>query len=217
MIRNLFLLIFISFSARSLAQTTIPFEFTSEDENRLIRENDSLKFYVANGDTTNMVAINEENSWYKLLNKNRKVVAEGPYVAEGDRFIQDGKWVSYFENGKMKMSGYFKRSLPIGTWQEYFSSGKVKKITNYGLFVYKGEPVTGLSGTYQEFFASGNLKVNGFYGSVVFSYKDTTYVEDPVSGNKVAKVIVHNDIRAEKMGHWEYYTEDGELERKEDL
>ncbi len=217
MIRSILLILFISFSASAMAQVTIPFEFTSEDENRLIKENDSLKFYVANGDTTNTVVINEENTWYKLLNKNRKVVAEGAYLVEADRFIQDGKWVSYFENGKVKLSGYFKKSLPIGTWQEYFSSGKLKKVSNYGLFVYKGEPVTGLSGTYQEFFASGNLKVNGFYGSVVFSYKDTVYIEDPVSGNKILKPMVHNDIRAEKMGHWEYFTDEGELERKDDF
>ncbi|MCW3123809.1 MAG: hypothetical protein JWQ38_3301, partial [Flavipsychrobacter sp.] len=58
------------------AQALIPFEFISEEENRFIKENDSCRFYAAIGDS-NIVSLNEEGFYYKLLDKAQKVLAEG--------------------------------------------------------------------------------------------------------------------------------------------
>jgi len=213
----LVIVLLLGFSGKTEAQLSIPFDFTSEEENRLIKENDSLKYYVATTDTSNVVVINEEANWYKLLSKNHKLIAEGAYVADGDKLLQEGKWVALFEGGKTRMAGYYHRNMPIGTWTEYYNSGKVKTTANYGVFIFKGQPASCLSGTWQEFHPNGLIKVNGFYSGTIYSYKDTVQVDDPVSDQKVPKVITHNEMRAEKMGHWEYYDEAGELERSEDF
>lgn len=207
----------VAVSGSCFGQVTIPFDFTSEEDNHLIKENDSLKYFVATSDTSNTVVLNEEGLWYKLLNRDRKVIAEGAYIVDGDKFLQDGPWTEKFGSGKLHITGSYRRNLPIGTWTEYYNTGKVKSIANYGFFLYKGEPASCLSGTWQEFYASGRLKVSGFYSSVVYSYKDTITVEDPVTGNKVYKSVNHNDLKPEKTGRWEYYNESGELDRKEDL
>ena len=214
--RILLLLFLLPNAVRGIAQETIPFDFTSEDENRLVRENDSCKFYVATTDTNNTVVLNEESSYYKLLNKDRKLIAEGAFIVDGDKFLQDGKWTARYANGTMKNTGYYRRSVPMGTWQSYYNSGKIKTICNYGIFVYKGDPGSCLSGTWQEFYPDGKLKVNGFYCGILYTYKDTVEVEDPVSGSKVVKVVTRSEMRSEKTGHWEYFTETGDLDKRDD-
>src|ERR1700743_1211596 len=92
---------------RAGAQGFIPFQFTSEEDNRLIKEGDSVKLYVATGDSSNIVSIDEEATYYNCLSRDHKVLAEGAYIAEGDKFLQDGKWVERFENGKLKMTGSY--------------------------------------------------------------------------------------------------------------
>jgi hypothetical protein len=83
--------------------------------------------------------------------------------------------------------------------------------------VYKGEYSSCLSGSYQEFYGDGKIKVNGFYAGLLYTYKDTITVDDPVTNQKVDKVVTRSELRAEKTSHWEYYTETGELERKDDF
>ena len=200
------------------AQSLIPFAFLSEDDNKLIRENDSVKFYEASGgDTSYVVSLNEEASYYKLLNKEHKVVAEGTYIAEGDKYLQDGKWIERYETGKLKKEGSFHRNMPMGTWQEFYPGGKLKVVSNYAVVTVHGDMITCLSGTYQEYYANGKLKVSGFYSSDLMSRQDTMIITDPVDDKKVMKLAERKELVPEKTGHWEYYTETGELDKKEDL
>src|ERR1700733_9715242 len=171
MLKPLLIILFLAISTRACAQENlIPFNFTSEDENSLIKENDSIKYYVATGDTNNTVAINEEASWYKLYNKDHKLIAEGAFIMEGDKFLQDGKWVEKYDNGKIELTGYYHKNKPIGTWTAYYNSGKVKAGSNYGIVIYKGEPLYSLTGSYQEYYPGGTLKVSGFYSANVSTY-----------------------------------------------
>ena len=67
------------------AQVLIPFEYTSEEDNRLIRENDSFKVFVATGDTSNSVCISEEYSLYRLVSKSGRTIASGAFIFESDK------------------------------------------------------------------------------------------------------------------------------------
>jgi antitoxin component YwqK of YwqJK toxin-antitoxin module len=199
------------------AQSLIPFKFTSDDDNRMVKENDSVKIYKATDDTSHLVSIDEETSYYRLLTRNRKVIAEGAFVADGDNNLQEGKWSQYFDNGKVMLTGYYKKSKPIGTWEEYYPSGKLKTLSNYGAVLDKDGTSTCLSGSYQEFYSNGRLKVNGFYAAERKKVSDTVEVEDPVSGTKIHKVVSQSAYRPVKTGTWEYYTEEGEFEKKTDF
>jgi len=217
--RSLSLIIFLAFiSGQVLAQALIPFEFTSEEDNKLLKENDSVKFYEASGDSSNMVSLNEESLYYKLLSKDYKVLAEGAYITEGEKFIQDGKWVARYENGKPKITGAYRKNLPIGTWHEYFSNGKLQLVTNYAIITGEhGETFYCMSGTYQEYYENGKIKTSGYYAAGIIKVADTIYVTDPVSEKTVVKYNSHGEYYPEKTGHWEYYTESGELDKKEDF
>lgn len=210
------ILICIIVTINTNAQVSISFDFSSEEDNRLIKENDSVKFYVASGDTNNIVCINEETSYYRLLNKDNRVIAEGAFVMEGDKYLQEGKWIENYESGKLKLTGSFKKNKPIGCWTEYYQNGKVKNISNYAIITDADGLISCLSGTYQEFYKTGQIKVSGFYAAELFKIKDTLNVDDPVSGKTVAKIRTHNALKSEKFGHWEYYTETGELDKKQD-
>ena len=199
------------------AQTLIPFEFTSEEDNRLIKENDSLKYYAATGDTSYTVSLNEETSTYRLLTKDRRMIAQGTFVVEGDKYLQDGKWIERFDNGHTKFTGYYQHGKPVGTWEEYYDNGKIKAISNYAIIKDDiGSLKSCLSGSYQEYYKTGRLKTVGFYAAVPQSVSETVKVQDPVSG--VTKEVVTKSVtyQPEKVGHWEQYDENGETEKKED-
>jgi len=216
MLRSILLALFIVFTGNLYGQLLIPFAFTSEEDNRLIKENDSFKYYVASGDTMNTVCINDETSFYKLLNKDLKIIAAGYFVTDGDKYLQDGKWETFFGSGKVKLAGYFQKGIPIGTWEEYHANGKIRMISNYGIFIQNNEMSSCMSGTFQEFYSSGKIKVNGFYGASFITAHDTVTVTDPVTGQDVIKVTDQKALRGAKTGHWEYFDENGEIEKKED-
>ncbi len=215
-----FILIFC-ITAKTFAQPAfsadIPFEFTSEEDNRLVKENDSLKYYEATGDSSHIVCIDEDASYYKLLGKDHKLIAEGSFTLAGEKYLQVGKWVEHFSNGKTKITGYYEKSNPVGTWQEFYNTGKLKTVCNYAIIGDKGVNSSCISGTYQEFYPGGKLKVSGFYSAVSQITTDTLTIEDPVEEKKIYKLQTHNIYVPEKIGRWEYYNESGELEKKEDL
>lgn len=199
-------------------QELISFEFASEEENRFLRENDSCKFYIASSDTALIVSLNEEASYYKLINKAEKVVAEGGYILENDKYLQAGKWTERYDNGKIKLTGYYRRNKPIGTWQSFYPTGKLKAVYNYTIIVNeKGGTNYCLSGTWQEYYPDGKLKVNGVYIASEAKATDTIEVEDPVTDQKILKVVSKVEYKPVKTGTWEYYSSSGELDKKEEL
>ncbi len=216
MLRFVLLCVFIVFRLCASAQVLISFEFTSEDENKPVKENDSCKCYIATGDTSHTVCIYEEGSYYKLFNRTHKLIAEGAFIAEGDKFYQDGKWIARFESGRVKRTGYYKHGLAVGTWEEFYSNGKIRTIRNYAIFDDGGELSSCLSGTCQEYYQNGNMKSNGFYVAVLTTINDTMVVDDPVTGQSVRRLVQHRKIRPEKMAQWENFNENGEAEKKED-
>lgn len=200
------------------AQVDIPFEFISEEENELVTENDSLKFYATKkGDSSRLICINDESSYYKLIVK-RKVLAEGHFAMDGEKNVAEGKWMKNYDNGKLRMSGYMYKSNPIGTWQEFYTDGRLKGVFNYASIADEfGAPRSYLSGTWQQYYPDGKMKINGMYCARRMRVKDTVRVEDPVSGNDVIKIISHSGYKSEKMGKWEFFKETGELDHVENF
>jgi hypothetical protein len=214
----LFLLL-IANGGRLMSQTLIPFKFTAEDENRLIKENDTVRYYIATDDTVNVVALNEDALYYKLVNRKdkKKVVAEGGLVAEGDGFLQHGRWVQYHSNGKVSITGSYLKGKPAGLWEEYYQDGHIRLSYNYAIITDKDGTNTCISGSYQEFYNNGQLKVSGFYAADRNRAKDTLTVEDPVTGTKVSKTIARSVYTIRRAGYWDSYSENGELDKREEF
>jgi len=215
-VRSACSIVCVFLSCNLYAQVDIPFEFISEEENELVLENDSLKFYnTIKGDSSRLICINDEISYYKLIVKKR-VLAEGYFAMDGEKNVAEGKWIKNYDNGKLRMSGHVYKGNPVGTWQEFYTDGRLKGMFNYASIADEfGTPRSYLSGTWQQYYPDGKMKINGWYCARRMRVKDTLRVEDPVSGNDVIKIISHSGYKAEKMGKWEFYTEKGELDHIE--
>jgi antitoxin component YwqK of YwqJK toxin-antitoxin module len=216
--KRILLIVFILHTTLSHAQVAIPFGFTSEEKNKLIRENDSVKFYTATRDTSRIVSINDETNWYRLLNKkDRSVIAEGSFIVDDEKYMQEGRAVAHYPDGGIKLAGFYRHGKPVGLWQAYYPGGQLKNIYNYAIILDDGGFSSCYSGSYQEFFENGKLKVNGFYAAKMTEVFDTVDVEDPVTNEYVHKAISRMSYAPQKTGHWEYYNESGELDKKEDF
>jgi len=200
-------------------QALIPFKYTSEEENRLIKENDTVRYYIATGDTVNVVALNEDAMYYKLVNRRdkKKVVAEGGLVADGEGYLQHGRWVHYHSNGKTAISGCYIKGKPAGIWYEYYPDGRLKVSGHYAIISDKDGMTTCRSGEYLEYYSNGQIKVSGYYAADRTVSKDSTTVEDPVSGKMVTKTISKSYYSPKKAGFWDHYSEAGEVEKHEEF
>jgi antitoxin component YwqK of YwqJK toxin-antitoxin module len=211
----LLLVAFTGCAMQAFAQVEAPFSFTSEDDNRLLKEVDSGKYY-ASDDSSNMVFLGDDPAVYKLMDNIKNVLAEGFFSTDGDKYLREGKWTEYYKNGKVKSTGYYQKNNPVGTWQNFYTSGRPHSICNY-VMIENGATYYCMAGTYQEFYENGFIKVNGLYKATIDDRnKDTAYVIDPITDKKVIKTTKGSKPRAEKAGAWEYYNDKGELEKKED-
>ncbi len=233
--RQLLLFVLLFFSCRTIAQIAAPsvtsvlsyfvlppeihFDFSSEEDNRLIRENDTLKYYVASGDSTNVVSINEEASYYKLFNRAHKLIADGPFVTDGDKYLQDGKWTERYDNGKIKLTGSYLKGQQIGTWQSFYPNGKMQTVYNFGIFMEgsTGDLRSCMSGSYQAYYQSGKAMVEGFFAALLLPVDDTIKITDPVTDALSYKVSKHSVLSPTRVGNWEFYSETGELVKEEEF
>jgi antitoxin component YwqK of YwqJK toxin-antitoxin module len=218
MIKYLFLsLLAICAHTCMYAQTEITFPYTSEDDNRLISETDSGKYYVADGDTTNIVFINDDGTSCRVMNSNHKVLCEGGLNNSQDQYLQDGKWTEYYPDGKIKTTGYYYLGKPMGTWVHYYSSGKPKSEYSYAIISENGSNNACLNGVYKEYYKSGKLKVQGFYKvDIDGTMNDTIMVKDPVTMTNKMVIQKVRAVQPEKIGKWEEYAENGATPQKED-
>jgi len=211
------LLIVIALYKPSFAQVETPFSFTSADDNRLIKEEDSGSYYVATGDTTNMVFLTDDGSIYRLFNKDTTLLCEGSFSTEGDKYLHEGKWTEYYTNGKIKSTGYYQKNNPVGLWQTFYSNGHLKRTCTYTLIENQGTYYC-MTGLYQDYFDNGQVRISGLYKAIIDgNSKDTIYTEDPVTGKNIPKIDIGHRPWPKKFGTWEYYDEQGALVKKENF
>lgn len=142
--------LFLYLSVPALAQVETPISFTSEDDNKVVQETDSGKYYAATGNDGKTVFINEELK-YRLYDKDNRLVAEGTVSNDGDKYLREGHWTEYYPSGKIKNSGQYHRNNPVGTWEKYYANGNLMSVCSYAMV----EGTTAfycMTGTYEEFF-----------------------------------------------------------------
>ncbi|MBK9190629.1 MAG: hypothetical protein IPM77_03495 [Crocinitomicaceae bacterium] len=83
---------------------------------------------------------------------NGKTLSTGTY-ANG---VQNDLWVYYYPNGKKEQEGKFRNNLPYGAWTWYYANGQIKRTENYN-------PQGKLEGTMVEYDSTGNEIARGEY------------------------------------------------------
>lgn len=214
--RLLFLIGLCCYSLSSHAQIETPLQITPEEEAQAIKETDSGKYYHASGNEENIIFLGEDPLTYRLLTKDRKVLVEGTLSSETDGFAREGRWTEFYKNGNPKITGYYYKNNPVGQWEKYYPTGKLMSAYTYAL-IYNEENFYCLVGSYRDYYENGQLKTDGLYkASIDNNAKDTIYVEDPITGQQIMKLMPTRRPKSEKMGVWQTYSATGELLKKED-
>jgi len=77
-----------------------------------------------------MLKSNSKDGCQKLINRNTgKVKIEKNYL--GGKL--SGRFIYYWDNGQVRLSGYYKKNKRSGKWQNFDSSGQLISEENYDL------------------------------------------------------------------------------------
>jgi len=128
---------------------------------------------------------------------SKKHLKESYYVLKKNPQVRDSLFISYFQNGRKKSEGSYKKNQAEGLWQFFYENGNVKM---------EGEMIHGeKNGVWLYYYENGNISMEG----------------ESASNKKAGhwKFFYENgDIRSEgdyiedkKTGPWSYYYEDGIL------
>ena len=117
-------------------------------EIEVVKEGD-IEYEVYRDETNNKPI---KHGYYKEYHPDKSYKVVGNFV-EGK---QDGKWVWYWENGKIKLEVNYKDGkVGDGKWVEYHESGKVKLERNYKDGKLEGKVVG--------YYENGQVKQEGNY------------------------------------------------------
>ncbi len=118
---------------------------------------------------------------------------------------KQGKWMKYYDNGKMRYKGFFVNDKPTGTFMFYHTNGKVKSVLNYD--------DNGFSTT-EIYWKNGNNAAKGFYNEKKDRIKNwKIYSEDGslasiinynLSGKPDGEVIMYYPGTEQKVLHCNY-------------
>ena len=216
--RPLLLIASIIFSTSLCGQTKsdIPFigYFGGYGTYKLI-ESDSLgDLAIPNIDTSVIVFISKNLTGYRMYDRQNHLISEGDlggrkYVDYYKRF---GKWTTYFTSGQPKVIGYYYADQPTGLWKYFYPNGQLKQVYSLAQIETDSFTLTCKVGLYEEYYENGSLKISGFYKTAldlttiqvydysIDNYKDTV-IRGPVS---------------RPYGIWNYYKENGELQKKDE-
>jgi antitoxin component YwqK of YwqJK toxin-antitoxin module len=153
-----------------------------------------------------------------------KIYKEGNLIGEGlidEAGNQQGHWIEYHPNGKIKAEGIYTNGLRTGEWLFYHPNGKIEQ---KGTYDSKGRP----QGLWRWYYESGNILreenyLNGKREGTMTEWNDSGKVitkGEYIDGMKEGKWFYEiQDYREEGMykndqkdGPWEsYYVDNGQL------
>jgi antitoxin component YwqK of YwqJK toxin-antitoxin module len=179
---------------------------------QIIKEDSTGIYFYVTDDSSKIVCLSKKMK-YKLFDGNYKLLVEGEYRNYVDYFRRFGKWTEYYDNEKIKATGFYYEDNPVGLWQFYHSNGQLKEVYSISPLEFDSSISYCIAGSYQLFFENGQLKENGLYK--IESGENQIVLEDVDTGAINHKIVI--GLAGKKYGLWSYYKQNGELEKKEDF
>lgn len=135
----------------------------------------------------------KKNYWFS--NDSTKGLEKTVEVLIADTSIFHGQYLHFFQNGNLRISGQFKKNIPLGTWKYYYESGLLKQSINY-----RNDSVS----YWKYFFENGTIKKEGL---VKNQLKDSIWTYYYEQGTILKKGEYKKDLQNKQ---WNYFYEDGE-------
>jgi antitoxin component YwqK of YwqJK toxin-antitoxin module len=201
-------------------------------------ENIAVVKYYKDGDNTEVIDLSTDSATYKTI-PNNLFYLEGLIAATYDsqyKITENGECIFYYSNGVISDSGINKNGYHEGTWVEHYYSSLVGSIINFKegkmngkhiAYYDKGNAVMiesqykndALYGSYKEYYISGNIKKEGYYSEDLKPLNVTEKNRDSLS-SQFPNISIPKDFFplfpiSLKNGTWKYYSENGELIKKE--
>ncbi len=66
-----------------------------------------------------------------IYDYSNTIKAEGSYVLVGKKYLEDGYFTYFYQNGKIESEGNFVRGVKVGTWKRFDNNGKKKSDRYY--------------------------------------------------------------------------------------
>lgn len=131
--------------------------------------------------------------WYEDSSKTLKEVF---HVKKTDPSVLEGEYIKYFQNGEVKIKGYYIENEPKGKWDYYYENGNLKM---------SGERENADEGIWEYFHENGTIKMKGRISGNKKEGRWSYYYDD----GKLKSL--GNYKEGEKSGDWKYYYEDGNM------
>lgn len=208
------LLIGLAAGAAQAQKTTPLYEayFSHPDD---MQQDDNGGYHFDIGDS--LTVIMSDDGYYKLVNRDGKVLEEGDTDEGDERFTRHGKWTEYYASGAPKATGNYYHNQPYGHWQFYNTSGKVQSECDI-LVITADDGTTAYCKAGEElvYYDDGKIREERFFRAEPYNGEDRVMVEDPETGKKSWSKITVKAFRAKPFGTWVYYGPDGTVEKRED-
>jgi antitoxin component YwqK of YwqJK toxin-antitoxin module len=200
------------------AQTELANELLYRTGNETVVKKDKRGVYYAMPDDSSYTIYRDNDQRIcRLYDKEDRMLVEGNIVVRNHSRValRSGRWTEYYKSGKIKFKGYYIDNHPVGLWQYFYPSGKFKKL--YSIAFVETDTLSGYCkvGTYQEYYPNGHLKILGCYGiNTTCEAYDTIPILDPET--LLEKTLLLRRPAEIKIGIWQYFSENGKLEREEE-
>ena len=218
MIKPTFMIIFLVF----LTNTIIAQNILTEN----LKESLNYQIHIRNNPNDKSKELLFKDG-YILIDSFKNVSVDGNKSGDcGCEPIENGFWIYYYNNGKIKSQGSYNCGEKIDTWIDFYNNGNLKRIINYKYpysesFIYEFKDTLNLRrisamkhGQFLEYFKNGKIKTSGHYEIVhvnskldsLVSFDFETYEEvyTKISGNFWLPKSI-------KTGAWKFYNSEGEL------
>ncbi|TSA28013.1 MAG: hypothetical protein D4R67_04975 [Bacteroidetes bacterium] len=157
---------------------------------------------------------NEQGEIITITEYKKGFIVERMKINRKDKLNRkQGKWITFWENGKMKLEGTYKDDKRNGYFKEYAESGDLLQITKYieGVLQPEAAEIQKLD-IEKEYYPTGTVKATRLYRNGVLEGISVEYSPDGAivsakefqGGIQIGQGLVLED--GSREGHWiEYY------------
>lgn len=174
--KQLLIILLLLLQITSFAQIEKP--FYCKNGCPLLKTINEGRYYSVNNDSISYLVFIGNDSTYKLLNTNNKIIVTGELSYHYlKKLRRTGLWTEYYPNGIIKKTGQYYEDEPIGMWTSYYPNGNKKEVYTLSMLEYSEPRNTARSGLSEMYYPNGKFKSKVLYGIEISKCYDTVTKE----------------------------------------
>lgn len=168
---------------------------------------------------------------YIVKDSSDRILIDGNKSGDcGCEPIENGFWIYYYENGRIREQGSYDCGEKIGTWIRFYENGSIKQVANYkkpysDSFVRQFGSSLNLRriksmnhGQFIEYYEDGQIKTSGQFEILHLKSNVDSLVKMDTETYENEYEKIEGEFwlpRSIKTGTWKYYSINGQIQRIE--